>query len=75
LQSRLHFRIHAAQTEIRAKIKAAKRSNSSDNGAAEDIDRKMLFEEEPGAIDEVAEEAVDASSFQIPMTEDDANNA
>lgn len=31
LQSRLHFRIHSAQTELRAKIKASKRGSEEED--------------------------------------------
>lgn len=67
LQSRLHFRIHAAQTEIRAKIKAAKRqgllssaaANDDDNGD-DDVDKMLPFAED--------------NEMQSPLSEDDARN-
>lgn len=52
LQSRLHFRIHSAQTDIRAKLKEAK-------GASKDeLDPPLPL--------------LQQSSFDIPMTEDEA---
>ena len=61
LQSRLHFRIHSAQTEIRAKLKARKESSTThQEGHDDNIDRIMPLVEQP------------MSNFEIPMTEDEA---
>ncbi len=61
LQSRLHFRIHAAQSEIRAKLKADKNgSRPASVSAMEDLERVMPIDDDAGA------------SFSIPSSEEEA---
>ena len=63
LQSRLHFRIHSAQTEIRAKNKAKKGSTSQSNGEDDDISQIMPPIQNSD------------SNFAIPLNEDEAMKA
>ena len=63
LQSRLHFRIHSAQTEIRAKTKAKKGSTSQNHGEDDDISQIMPPIQNSD------------TNFAIPLNEDEAMNA
>ena len=63
LQSRLHFRIHSAQTEIRAKNKAKKGSTSQNDGEDDDISQIMP----PIQTSD--------TNFEIPLNEDEAMKA
>ena len=63
LQSRLHFRIHSAQTEIRAKTKGKKGSTSQNHGEDDDISQIMPPIQNSD------------TNFAIPLNEDEAMNA
>ena len=65
LQSRLHFRIHSAQTEMRAKNKQAKKGSSS----SQNIDDNEDISEIMPPIQ------ASANNFEIPVNEDEAVKA
>ena len=66
LQSRLHFRIHAVQTDIRAALKKSK---------------KEILEDSPNNIDHLMPlqnadlHSINGESFEIPNTESDAKKS
>ena len=63
LLSRLHFRIHAVQTEIRAKLKVQKYGSHKEDIA--DVDLLMPNAEGNSSHD-------GTTNFEIPKTEDEA---
>ena len=66
LLSRLHFRIHAVQTEIRAKLKAQKYGSSHEEDV-NDVDQLMPYAEEGNSASHDG-----TTNFEIPKTEDEA---
>jgi len=63
LQSRLHFRIHAVQTDIRAMIKKSKKENLEES--SNNIDHLM-------PLQNAELHSMNGESFEIPNTESDA---
>ena len=63
LQSRLHFRIHAVQTDIRAMMKKSKKENLEES--SNNIDHLM-------PLQNADLHSMNGESFEIPNTESDA---
>ena len=61
LQSRLHFRIHSAQTEIRAKNKKAKKGSCSSQNPDDNEDISEIMPPIQAS----------ATNFEIPVNEDE----
>ena len=64
LQSRLHFRIHTVQTDIRAMIKKSKKENLEES--SNNIDHLMPLQNNADL------HAMNGEPFEIPNTESDA---
>ena len=65
MQSRLHFRIHAVQTELRAKMKAIQKGPLPVGDEMEnDLDQIMPLDN--------SEETNHGTNFEIPKTEENA---
>ena len=66
LQSRLHFRIHAVQTDIRAILKKSKKETLEDS--SNNIDHLMPLQNNAADLHSM----IGGEPFEIPNTESDA---
>ena len=75
MQSRLHFRIHAAQTDIRSRLKAGNNALDEDeSGEVEDADEAAEFLDAEEELNEpfVLKDDTNANLFRKHITEQDA---